>query len=43
MLPPMHPDEGDQLPKHMYLSSTKEATQGRADYPVRELRLQGMR
>lgn len=40
VLPPMHPDQGNQLPIDLYLSRTERAAEGEPRYTVRQLRVQ---
>jgi hypothetical protein len=39
MLSPLHPDQGDQLQLHLYLSGTESAAQGEPGDSVRQLRM----
>jgi hypothetical protein len=43
LLSQMHPDQGDQLQQHLYLSCASQAAQGRSNHRVRQLRMPRMR
>ena len=40
LLPPMHPDQGDELQRHVHLPRSEGSTQGRPDDSMRQLWLQ---
>lgn len=40
LLPPMHPDQGDQLQQYLHLSRAPKAAQGRPSHSMRKLWMQ---